>query len=87
VYISNVKEARQRDLIITATPSGIGQATPLFTGLDTWFDRINRYGAARGLGIEHYIISSGTHEMIEGSPIASHFKGIYASRFIYDRRG
>src|SRR5690606_31655323 len=64
-----------------------GRKTPLFAGLDTWFDRIDEYGSKRGLAIEHYIVSSGTQEMIEGSHIASRFRQIYASRFIYDGRG
>lgn len=64
-----------------------GRATPLFAGLETWFDRIDGYGAERGLKVEHYIISSGTHEMIEGSPISARFKQIYASRFVYDDNG
>ena len=64
-----------------------GLKTPLFEGLDTWFERINDYGTTRGLGIEHYIISSGTGEMIEGSSISGHFRKIYASRFIYDGGG
>lgn len=64
-----------------------GRETPLFRGLDTWFDRIDTYGRERGLEIEHFIISSGIREMIRGSPIAGRFKEIYASKFIYDDKG
>jgi hypothetical protein len=55
--------------------------------LDTWFDRINSFGKARGLAVEHYIISSGNLELIEGSPIADRFTKIYASKFIFDGDG
>ena len=37
--------------------------------------------------MEHYIISSGLKEIIEGSPIAEYFNKIYASTFYYDVDG
>ncbi|NIP72446.1 MAG: haloacid dehalogenase-like hydrolase, partial [Gammaproteobacteria bacterium] len=43
--------------------------------------------AAQGLRVEHFIISSGIREMIEGAPIAHHFREIFASSFIYDHHG
>lgn len=64
-----------------------GQKAALFPGVQTWFDRINRYAADRSLQLDHYVISSGTHEMIEGCPIADRFRAVYASRFIYDDAG
>ena len=59
----------------------------LFDGVLTWFDRINEYGRSLGVEIEHYIISSGTYEIIEGTPIAKYFKRIYACRYMYDDNG
>ncbi|MBX3303351.1 MAG: haloacid dehalogenase-like hydrolase [Nitrospira sp.] len=64
-----------------------GCETPLFAGLDSWFERINAFGKARGLAVEHYIISSGNLEMIESSSIADQFTKIYASKFIFDEKG
>ena len=64
-----------------------GGAVELYPGLDTWFDRINAYGLARGVTVEHYVISSGLKEMIEGTAIARHFARIYASTFLYDDTG
>ncbi|MEZ5814853.1 MAG: HAD family hydrolase [Alphaproteobacteria bacterium] len=52
-----------------------------------WFDRINTYGKESGVRVEHYIISSGIREMVQGSPIASKFKSIFASSFQYDHHG
>ncbi len=52
-----------------------------------WFDRINAYGKARRLDVQHYIISSGIREMVAGSPIAGHFHRIFASSFCYDHNG
>lgn len=49
-----------------------------------WFDRINMYGKESGVDVQHYVISSGIREMVEGSKIANKFKAIYASSFCYD---
>lgn len=64
-----------------------GAKTPLFTGVPDWFERINAHGAERGLALEHYVISSGNEEMIEGTSIAKQFKKIFASRYRYDDQG
>lgn len=58
-----------------------------FDGVLTWFDRINAYGESLGVNIEHYIISSGTYEIIQGTPIAKYFKRIYACRYMYNEQG
>lgn len=68
-----------------------GQEVKLFDGLKTdltgpgWFERINAFGARYGLEIEHYIVSAGLEEMIEGCPIRSEFRHVFASKFAYDR--
>lgn len=64
-----------------------GSTIPFFAGLPEWFSRIGEYGRTKGLGIEHYVVSSGTHEMIEGCSIADRFEKIFASRFAYDDEG
>lgn len=64
-----------------------GSKVKLFPGVKTWFDRINEYGTTKDVIVEHYIISSGLKEMIEGTEVAKHFKKIYASSFYYDDRG
>ena len=52
-------------------------------GVLDWFERINEYGREAGLEVEHYILSSGLKEIIEGTEIAKYFKKIYASEFMY----
>jgi len=66
-----------------------GRNSPLFKGLKdgSWFERLNTFAENLGLSLEHYIVSSGTHEMIEGSPIAKHFKKIFASKYMFDEDG
>ncbi len=66
-----------------------GSHVQLFPGVEGWFDRINRYGKAHGVIVEHYIISSGLKEMIEGTEIAKNgaFEKVYASSFYFNERG
>lgn len=61
-----------------------GKNIKLFPGVETWFKRIREHGKKRGLQVEHYIVSSGLTEMIEGSPIGKEFERIYACSFMYD---
>lgn len=76
------KHIFNRDLL-----KDFGRKVSLFSGVETWFDRINEYGIEQGIIIEHYIISSGLKEMIEGTSIADKFTKIYASSFYFDNDG
>jgi hypothetical protein len=64
-----------------------GDRVPLFEGVDNWFDRINAFAKTQGIFTEHFIISSGIREMIEGTVISKYFKAIFASAFKYDHHG
>lgn len=64
-----------------------GSKIEFFPGVQEWFSRINSYGLEHGICIEHYVISSGLKEMIEGTSIAKEFKKIYASSFFFDDHG
>ncbi len=64
-----------------------GSRVELFDGVTTWFRRIREFGRQSGVIVEHYIISSGLREMIEGTSIAHEFEKIYASSFCYNERG
>ena len=64
-----------------------GHSMELFPGVREWFRRINDFGETQGVTIEHYVISSGLREIIEGSGIAHEFQEIYACEFFYDREG
>lgn len=60
-----------------------GKNVRYYDGVLEWFDKINKIGNEFGYEIEHYIISSGIREIIEGSTIARYFKRIYANFFAY----
>ena len=66
-----------------------GSRVKVFPGVDRWFERIRAYGKENGVIVEHYIISSGLQEMIEGTEMARNgaFDRIYASSFYFNERG
>lgn len=63
-----------------------GSRIQFFPGVKDWFKRIKKYGKKRQIIIEHYIISSGLREMIEGTSIFKCFKKVYASSFYYNKK-
>ena len=62
----------------------LGKDLQFYPGVTEWFDKINKVGDEAGVKVEHYIISSGLHEIIEGSEIFSHFRDVFACEFLYD---
>lgn len=89
-YMYKMIEKAQGQLVFTRkTLEEYGSKVSLFPGVEDWFERIRKYGDTHGVIIEHYIISSGLKEMIEGTSVAKSgtFKRIYASSFYYDSYG
>ena len=83
-----IQESQRRNLPFTRqdlVEKGCG--IELFPGVEEWFGRINAFGAEQGVEVEHYVISSGLREIIEGSSISGAFREIYASEFYYDGEG
>lgn len=64
-----------------------GESIEFFPGVESWFHRVNARGAELGMQVEHYIISSGLKEIIEGSRISKYFKAIFAASFCYGEDG
>lgn len=65
----------------------MGKSVELFNGVEGWFKRITNFGEMQGVQVEHYVISSGLKEIIEGTPISRYFKSIFACEFLYDENG
>lgn len=63
-----------------------GKKIKLFNGVSTWFKRIEEFADEKKIKVEHYIISAGIQEIIEGTSIAKHFKKIFASSFYYNEK-
>lgn len=84
MYIMLKESKRNNKKITKEYLNSLGKDINLFPGVYTWFERINEYGNKLGLKIEHYIVSSGLKEIIEGTKISKNFKEIYACEFLYD---
>ena len=83
-----IQESEKRQLPFTRESlREMGRDIVLFPGVEGWFRRINAFGEEQGVQVEHYVISSGLREIIEGSAISGEFKEIYASEFYYDGEG
>ena len=80
-----VRLSKEKGIKLTRkTLNDMGKNIEYFKGVTTWFKRINEYGKSLGVEIEHYIISSGTKEILEGSSIAKEFKHMFGCEFYYD---
>ncbi len=64
--------------------NSLGKEIIYFPGVESWFKRINNYGKKKGVKVEHYLVSSGTKEIIMGTSIAKEFTKIYGCEFVYD---
>lgn len=64
-----------------------------YPGVSSFFERMNRFVAAIpevrewGIQLEHYIISSGMKEILEGADIYRFFKKVFACEYDYNARG
>lgn len=79
-----VEYAHGRIVLTRKTLREYGSKVGLFPGVEEWFKRIRDFGKQHDVIVEHYIISSGLKEMIEGTSIAKEFEQIYASSFLFD---
>lgn len=84
-----VQESEGRMVFNKEKLAEYGARVKLFDGVEDWFERIRAYGKTRNVIVEHYIISSGLKEMIEGTKMAraGAFEKIYASSFYFNDRG
>jgi hypothetical protein len=80
-----VKISKEKGIKMTkAYLNEMGKPIRYFPGVETWFKRINDFGDSVGVKVEHYLISSGNREIVEGSSIAKEFRRIYGCEFIFD---
>lgn len=83
-----IEQAKEKGIKLTKEYlNKLGKDVKLFDGVTAWFKRINAYAEEQGVKVEHYIVSCGTKEIIEGTSIAKEFKEIYACEFLYDQDG
>ena len=61
-----------------------GKDIQFHPGVESWFKRINEIGAKFGVKVEHYLVSSGTKEIVEGCSIYDQFTKVYSCEFYYE---
>lgn len=87
LYMMIRKSKEKEKLFNRESLEKLGKSIRFFKGVKEYFQRINKFGEEYGLIIEHYIISSGLSEIIQGSEISDCFKKIYACEFHYNEDG
>ena len=58
-----------------------GKKLKLFSGVNDWFKRINKFGKKHKVIIEHYIISSGLTDMIKGCSFIKEITEVYGQNY------
>ena len=80
-----IKKAKENNIKLTREYlNECGKNIKFFPGVTTWFKRINEYAASKGVKVEHYLVSSGTKEIIEGSSIFNEFKAVFGCEYYYE---
>ncbi|MDR1564607.1 MAG: haloacid dehalogenase-like hydrolase [Oscillospiraceae bacterium] len=62
----------------------LGKDAEFYKGVEEWFEAINQYANELNIELEHYIISSGLREILEGTSIFKYFKEVFACEYYYD---
>ncbi|HSN21309.1 MAG TPA: HAD family hydrolase [Usitatibacter sp.] len=92
VYMRHILEALERVRVDVKREdfAAMARAIEYFPGVPTWFSRMNAYVKKRSRGqarLQHYLISAGQKEILDGVSIRRHFKRIYASEYHFNHHG
>jgi len=78
------QQMRSAGLKVNAeTFKNYGKQLKLFKGVNEWFARIKEFGKSNNIEVQHYIISSGLSDMIQGCSFIKDINLVYASSYIY----
>ena len=88
-YMKLMKEEAERKGIPFTKSAFLeyGASVKFYKGVEEWFERINEYGKLHGIKVRHFIISSGLREIIKKTTIGKYFEEIFASSYMYDKKG
>lgn len=83
-----IDECKKKGIVLTKEYlTKLGKDIKFYDGVTTWFTRLNRYAEKCNINLEHYIISSGNKELIDGCRIAKEFSGVFGCEFLFDKNG
>lgn len=92
VYMRLILEALERREVSVERGdfAKMARAIQYFPGVETWFARMNAYAKRRSkdrVKLQHYLVSAGQKEILEGVSIRKHFRQIYASEYHFNHHG
>ena len=92
VYMRHIIEALERVKVDVKREdfAAMARLIEYFPGVTTWFSRMNAYVRKRSRGqvrLQHYLISAGQKEILEGVSIRRQFKRVYASEYHFNHHG
>lgn len=80
-----LQEAKKKGIKVTREYlRECGKNIKFYPGVQEYFKRINEYGASKGVIVEHYLVSSGTKEIVEGCPIFNEFKQAWGCEYYFE---
>lgn len=83
-----LEKAKEKNIKITKDYlRECGKNIEFYPGVETWFERINKYGEEHGVEVQHFLVSSGTKEIVEGCKIYPFFKKAWGCEFYYNEKG
>ncbi len=83
-----MKTAKEKNIKLTKDVfKNCGSLVKYYCGVETWFNRINKFAERLNLEVEHYVISSGYEEIMEGVSINKYFTEICGCAFAYGKDG
>ena len=83
-----LEKAKEKNIKITKEYlRECGKNIEFYPGVETWFERINKYGEEHGVEVQHFLVSSGTKEIVEGCKIYPFFKKAWGCEFYYNEEG
>lgn len=83
-----IEECKKKGITLTKQYlTDLGKDIKFYEGVTTWFSRINRYAEKNNINLEHYIISSGNKEMIDGCRISKEFTDVFGCEYLFDKNG
>ncbi len=87
MYLLVEKAKENKQVLNRELFNELGKTIEYYPGVEQYFNRINSYAKEKGIELQHYIISSGTKEIIEGCSIYPYFHKVFASEFHYNTNG
>jgi len=83
-----ILKAREKGIKLTKEfLNDCGKNIEYHPGVESFFKRINEYGKQNDVVVEHYLVSSGTMEILEGCSIFKEFTKVYGCEYLFDENG